>query len=84
MWKVCFAENGKPRMRSLRTKDLTEATARRNEFYESLGFTIDQQEGGRYIYRVRPYQVRIQGAFVGSYETLDEAARARDEYLRSH
>jgi hypothetical protein len=69
-------------MRSLRTKSLTEATARRNEFYESLGFTIDQQENGdRYIYWVKPYQVRIQGTFVGSFETFDEAARARDEFL---
>lgn len=81
MWKVCFTENGKPKMRSLRTKDLGEATARRNEFYESLGFQIDQQEGDRYIYRVKPYQVRIQGTFVGSFETYEEAARARDEYL---
>ena len=38
----------------------------------------------RFVYTRPPYFVRIRGKQIGEYHTLEEAAFARDEYLKKN
>ena len=80
-YKASYMVDGKPRYKSMRTKDLETATLRRDEFYASLDCPVKHGEGDRFLYPLSGYVVRIRGKYIGTFQDRDEAIAARDKEL---
>ena len=80
-WKAHYTVDGKPRYKSMRTKDLATATLRRDEFYGGLGCSVKHGEGDRFLYPISGYVVKIRGRYIGTFQDRDEAIAARDKEL---
>lgn len=81
-WKAMYYKGNKKLMKSMRTKDLTEATKRRDEFYASLDVPVVHGEGDRFIYPVGHFVVKIRGRYIGTAQTIEAAREMRDAALR--
>jgi len=60
-------------MKSLATKDLETARAKRDEFYQTLGCDIVEKPTEKHVYRLCTYQVRVHGVYIGSYKSKRKA-----------
>lgn len=81
VWKAHYTVDGKPRYKSMRTKDLATATLRRDEFYASLDCPVTHGEGDRFLYPLSGYVVRIRGKYIGTFQDREDAIAARDKEL---
>jgi hypothetical protein len=81
-WRALYYKGEKRLMKSMRTKDLAEATKRRDDFYASLDAPVIHGDGDRFVYKIESYVVKIRGRYVGSASTIEEARAMRDKALR--
>lgn len=81
-WHVIFYENGIRKRKSLSTEDYEIAKFRRDLFFHDAEKYEHKtsEKPLRYIYKQKPYYVKIGKKLVGRYNTRAEAVIARDEY----
>jgi hypothetical protein len=96
MWHALYYEDGKQRRKYLDTDDEIQAVKLRNRFFLTLkkqGAVTKQKKSRllkiaenaeRYIYRRKPYVVRVGTVHVGDFEIFEEAREARDGYLKGN
>lgn len=80
-WRAMFTKDGKRLMKSMKTKDLVEAARRRDEFYATLGVEVTHGKGERFIYPVEHFVIKVQGAYIGTASTIEEARSMRDRAM---
>lgn len=92
-WYVCYYRDGKPAKLSTGTDDFEEAKKARDAFYaearasgaKTVGYRTAKDkvdsDPDKYIYRRKPFIVRIAGKCIGEAETVVEARALRDAHL---
>lgn len=93
VYKATFTRNGRRLYRTLRTSDITVARERRDALYSALsaaGAATPKREmktaqpgDSTWIYRRKPFFVRVGKTRIGDYDTFEEAQVARDAHLRT-
>lgn len=81
-WNVIYYRDGKRYRKSLATQDHEVATFRRDLFFQDAEAHQHKtsEKPFRYIYKQKPYYVKVGKKLVGRYDTRAEAVIARDEY----
>lgn len=89
-WCATYYVNNSARYKVLcdEAASIDEAVKLQGEFYAELMAIGATRKGepkeagwGSYIHRRKPYTVKVQGHFIGDFETITEAMAARNEYL---
>lgn len=84
-----YRQDGKVRTVSLKTDNPAVARSRRDKLHARAiqhgaayaNSAKDPAAHDRYVYKQKPYYVKVRGKVVGHYDTAEEAAAARDAYL---
>lgn len=84
VWNITYYDDKTRKQKSTGTDDLELARQKRDEFFvnanERPRLLCDKKD--KFIYKQKPYMVKIGDKLVGKFDRKEDARKARDEYLQ--